>query len=252
MGFSVFRRIHSRKLMVMPLNFALILFELVVMVLAISLHDMAQAWAANRLGDPTARMMGRLTMNPVKHFDPFGMALWPLIFIFRSPLILGWGKPVPMTTRNFNTSLCRSDTAEMLATLAGPAAQLLAAIVAMVILIIVRHTVEGSIYSIAIASELAMRNLAVPTEGLPQIFPLILFLYFCILVNLLLFVFNLMPLPFLDGGKILMHYLPYNAAQTYQSIGMYLMFGFMFFGFYFIMLFFAPLMAIFKGLLFVL
>jgi len=232
----------------MPLNFALILFELVVMVLAISLHDLAQAWAANRLGDPTARMMGRMTMNPVKHFDPFGMALWPLLFIFRSPLILGWGKPVPFTPRNFRSP----SRDEMLATLAGPAAQLLAAVVAMVVLVVVRHTVPESVYSIAVASELAMRNLAVPTEGLPQIFPLILFLYFCILVNLLLFVFNLMPLPFLDGGKILMHYLPYNAAQTYQSIGMYLMFGFMFFGFYVIMLFFAPLMAIFKGLLFVL
>jgi Zn-dependent protease len=230
----------------MPLELALIVFELVVMALSISAHDCAQAWMANRLGDPTGRMMGRITMNPAQHFDPFGMALWPLLFIFRSPLVLGWGKPVPMTPRNFR----RASHDEMTATLAGPAAQLLAAILALLVLVIVRHALPGATESIAIASQLAMRNLAVPTDNLPGIFPLILLLYFCILVNLLLFIFNLLPLPFLDGGKILMHYLPYNAAQTYQSIGIYLMFGFMFFGFYFIMIFFGPLMAIFETLLF--
>src|SRR5580704_9142285 len=103
----------------MPLTFALVIFELVVMVLAISLHDSAQSWMANRLGDPTARMMGRISLNPVKHFDFFGMALWPLIFIFRSPLVLGWGKPIPMTARNFRNP----SRDEMLATIAGPGAQ---------------------------------------------------------------------------------------------------------------------------------
>ena len=230
----------------MPLIVALVLFELLVMVLSISLHDCAQSWMANRLGDPTARMMGRMTMNPVKHFDPFGMALWPLIYIFRSPLILGWGKPVPMTPRNFR----RASRDEMIATLAGPAAQLLAAIVALVVLIILRHINPGANASLATAVALGLRHLEVPTEGLPGIFPLVLFLYFCILVNLLLFVFNLIPLPFLDGGKILMHYLPYNAAQTYQSIGLYLMFGFMFLGFGIILMIFSPLLAIFNGLLF--
>jgi Zn-dependent protease len=230
----------------MPLNVALIIFELVVMVLSISLHDCAQAWAANRLGDPTARMMGRLSMNPARHFDLLGTLIWPVLFIFRSPLVLGWGKPVTFTPRNFRNP----SRDEMLATLAGPAAQLLAAIVALVILIIVRHTVPGSIDSIGIASLLAMRNLSMGTEGLPGIFPLILFLYFCILVNILLFVFNLVPLPFLDGGKILMHYLPFNAAKTYQNMSLFFMFAFFFLGFYIIQLFFLPIMTIFKILLF--
>jgi Zn-dependent protease len=231
-----------------PILFALIAFELVVMVLSISLHDCAQAYIADRLGDPTARMLGRMSMNPVKHFDPFGMALWPLLFIFRSPLVLGWGAPVPMTSRNFRNP----SRDEMIATLAGPVAQLSAAVFALFFLILFRHLLPDTVISIAIASQLAMRNLAVPTAGLPGIFPLILLLYFCILVNLLLCVFNLIPLPFLDGGKILMHYLPYNAAKTYQSIGLYLMFGFMFFGFYIIQLFFFPLMSIFQTLLFTL
>jgi Zn-dependent protease len=230
----------------MPLTFALIIFELVVMVLSISLHDCAQAWAANRLGDPTARMMGRISMNPARHFDLLGMLIWPVLFIFRSPLVLGWGKPVTFTPRNFRNP----SRDEMLATLAGPAAQLLAAVVALLILITVRHTIPGSIYSLVIASELAMRNLSLGTEGLPGIFPLILFLYFCILVNILLFVFNLVPLPFLDGGKILTHFLPYNAAKTYQSMSLFFMFAFFFLGFYIIQIFFLPIMAIFKILLF--
>src|SRR5580704_17634702 len=232
----------------MPLTFALVIFELVVMVLSISLHDSAQAWTANRLGDPTGRMMGRISMNPVKHFDLFGMAIWPILFIFRSPLILGWGKPVPMTPRNFRNP----SRDEMIATLAGPGVQLLAAMIALIILDIMRYAQHDSIMCLLVASQLAQRNLLIPMDNLPAIFPLYLFLYFCILVNLLLFVFNLIPLPFLDGGKILVHYLPYNAAKTYESLSMYMMIAFFFVGFGVIMLFFAPLMNIFNRLLFTL
>jgi Zn-dependent protease len=232
----------------MPLTFALVLFELVVMVLSISLHDSAQAWMANRLGDPTARMMGRISINPARHFDWFGMVIWPILFIFQSPLVLGWGKPVLMTPRNFR----RPSRDEMVATLAGPGVQLLAAIVALIILIALRYIQRDSTLSLVIASQLAQRNFAIPMNNLPAIFPLYLFLYFCILVNLLLFVFNLIPLPFLDGGKILMHYLPYNAAQTFQRLSLYLMIAFFFLGFAVIMAFFAPLMTIFNRLLFTL
>lgn len=232
----------------MPLTFALVIFELVVMVLSISLHDSAQAWMANRLGDPTGRMMNRISMNPAHHFDLFGMAIWPILFIFRSPLVLGWGKPVPMTARNFRNP----SRDEMLATITGPGVQLLAAIIALIVLIILRYSQHDSVLSLVIASQLAMRNFNMPMNNLPAIFPLYLFLYFCILVNLLLFVFNLLPLPFLDGGKVLMHYLPYNAAQTYQRIGMYLMIAFFFVGYGVIMLFFSPLMTIFNRLLFTL
>ena len=232
----------------MPITFALVIFELVVMVLSISLHDSAQAWMANRLGDPTARMMGRISMNPIRHFDWLGMVIWPVLFIFQSPLVLGWGKPVAMTPRNFRNP----SRDEMVATLAGPGIQLLAAIVSLIILIIMRRVQHDSTLSLVIASQLAQRNLAVPLDHLPSIFPLYLFLYFCILVNVLLFVFNLIPLPFLDGGKILMHYLPYNAAKTYESLSMWMMIGFFFLGFYVIMIFFAPLMTIFNTMLFTL
>ncbi len=191
-------------------------------------------------------MMGRLSMNPARHFDLLGMLIWPVLFIFRSPLILGWGKPVTFTPRNFRNP----SRDEMLATLAGPAAQLLAAVIALIALIIVRHTVPGSIDSLVIASQLAMRNLSMghrgPSRHLPS-HPLPLLLHPGQPPPLRL---QLVPLPFLDGGKILTHFLPYNAAKTYQSMSLYLMFGFFFLGFYVIQLFFFPIMTIFKIILF--
>jgi len=225
---------------------ALVAFELFVMVLSISLHDCAQAWAANRLGDPTARLMGRMTLNPARHFDPFGMALWPLLYIFRSPLVLGWGKPITFTARNFR----RPAHDEIVATLAGPGAQLLAAIGAALVLIILRHVNPATTVSLAVATQMSLRGLDILPEGLPALFPVVLFLYFCILVNLLLFVFNLFPLPFLDGGRVLVNYLPFNAAQTFQRMGLYLMFAFMFLGFGIILRLFLPLLSFFNQLMF--
>jgi Zn-dependent protease len=228
----------------MSLDVVLAIFEFVVLVLAISVHDCAQAWAASRLGDPTARMLGRLTLNPIRHIDVLGTLIWPLIYIFRSPLVLGWGKPIPITPNNFR----RPDRDEMLVYATGPVAQLLAAGVCLIALLVIKHVVPGAASSLQSAEYLALR-VPIPTEGLPGMFPAVLFLYFGILTNLLLFVFNLIPLPALDGGKVLRHFLPYNAARTFDSMGMYLMIGFMFLGFRIVLYFFSPLLSLFDGLL---
>jgi len=227
-----------------PLNLAIIAFELVVLVLVISVHDCAQAWAANKLGDPTARMLGRLTMNPAKHFDPWGTAVWPLLFIFRGPLVLGWGKPIPMTYRNF-----RARNGEMLAILAGPAAQILVALVALVLLIVCKHTAPGAAQSLGIVDALAFRAVPDGLPDLPGIFPVLLFLYLVIMVSILLFCFNLIPMPFLDGGRILSYFLPYNAQRAFEQYSFYFMIAFFFIGFRLIMIGFVPLLAIFDGLL---
>ncbi len=231
----------------MSLNVVLAIFEFVVLVLAISVHDCAQAWAASRMGDPTARMLGRVTLNPIRHIDILGTLIWPLIYIFRSPLVLGWGKPVPITPNNFR----RPERDEMLVYAAGPVAHLAAAAFCLLILLIIKHTVPAAASSLQAAEYLAVR-VPIPTDGLPSLFPVVLFLYFGILTNLLLFVFNLIPLPALDGGKVLRHFLPYNAARIFDSWGLYLMFGFMFLGFRIVLYFFSPLLGLFDQLLAVL
>ncbi len=228
----------------MDQNVALALFELVVLVLSISLHDCAQAWFANRLGDPTARMLGRISLNPVKHADILGTLIWPVLFIFQSPLVLGWGKPVPVTPNNFR----RPGRDEMLVYLIGPFTHLAAAILFLLLLILFKHAVPFVAPSLQTAEALALRN-PVATAGLPPLFPVVLLLYFGILVNLLLFAFNLIPLPALDGGKVLRHFLPYNAQRTFDNISLYLMIGFFFVGFRIILAIFLPLLLTFDGLL---
>ena len=230
-----------------PQILVLVIFQYVAMVLSISLHDLAQAWMARRLGDPTGQMLGRMTLNPMSHFDVYGMALWPAIsmFIFHSSLLLGWGKPVPITTRNFR----RPGRDEVIAVAAGPVMQLLAAGVCLVLLVVLKHVSPAVADSVGIARLLSMHAVSVEGSSLPRVFPAVLFLYFGILVNLLLLVFNLMPLPLLDGGRILRNYLPYNAQRTYDSIGMYLMFGFFLLGSGLLMMFFVPLLGLFDGLL---
>jgi Zn-dependent protease len=231
----------------MSQNPVLILFELFVMVLAISLHDATQAWAANRLGDPTARMLGRTTMNPAKHFNLWGMVISPLlaIFIFSNLLPYGWGQPVPMTYRNFPKK-----NGEFLAVLSGPVAQFLAAVVALIILVILKHTVAGANASLDIVEAFALKvPMQVDLETLPPIFPLLLLLYLSIMMNLLLCVFNMLPLPFLDGGKIIVHFLPYNAARAFEQYSLYFMLAFFLIGGFLVNIVFGPLLAIFTGLL---
>ena len=227
------------------MNIALAIFEFVVLALSISMHDCAQAWVASRLGDPTARMLGRLSLNPVRHFDLFGTLIWPALFIFQSPLVLGWGKPIPVTPRNFRNA----SRDEMLVYLSGPFAHLLAAFLFLILLVILKHTNVAVAGSIQMAAALALRVPGLPTTGLPSLFPIVLLLYFGILVNLLLFAFNLIPLPALDGGKVLRHFLPYNAQQTFDRISLYLMIGFFFVGFRIILAIFTPLLVTFDGLL---
>src|SRR6185312_5972625 len=231
----------------MSQNPLLILFELFVMVLSISLHDATQAWAANRLGDPTARMLGRTTMNPAKHFSVWGMVVSPLlsIFIFPSILPYGWGQPVPMTYRNFPKK-----SGEMLAVLSGPVVQFLAAIVALIVLVILKHKAAGANDSFGIAVLLARRiPMPIDLAALPSIFPVLLLLYLCIMTNLFLCIFNMLPLPFLDGGRILIHFLPHDAARAFEQYSLYFMIGFFLIGGFLVDIVFGPLLTIFTVLL---
>lgn len=227
----------------MPLEIVLALFEYLVLVLSISIHDTAEAFTASRLGDPTARMLGRLSLNPLRHYDLWGTVIWPLLFLYQSPLVIGWGKDVPVTPRNL-----RRPSHENLIHLSGPAAQLLAATLCLILLLVLKHAIPSTAGVITtIAPLYALRAPIVPPGALPALFPVLLLLYLGILVNVLLAVFNLMPLPTLDGGKILRFFLPYNAARKYDEYATYITLGFFLLTFRFNILgwFFSPVLSLY-------
>jgi len=230
----------------MSLEVVLVLMQVVVLMLAFCVHECAHAWTAWRLGDPTAKLMGRITLNPIKHLDPFGSVIFPLIGLFYGGMLFGWAKPTPVTARNFKNY--RRD--DIIVSLAGPASNLLMAVVALILLLVMKHAVAGGGMAIEAARLIAHHVRGIPIDSLSSLFPVALFLYYVILLNLLLFVFNLIPVPPLDGSHILRHFLPYNALQMYDRIGM--------FGMIFIMLiggslifrvFLYPLQSTFDGIL---
>jgi|SRR5580704_2234664 Zn-dependent protease len=227
----------------------LIAFQIVVLILAFSVHECAHAWTAWRLGDPTARMLGRVTLNPIKHLDPLGSVLFPLISLVYGGFLVGWAKPTPVTSRNFK-NYKRDD---ILVTLAGPASNLLSATIALILLLFMKHLGgQNGVVSIATAMALAQHVPGIVTEGLPTLFPIALFLYFVILINLLLFVFNLIPIPPLDGSHILRHFLPYRAVQLYDRMGMFGLIILFLVGGRFIGAVFSPIFATFNHILFAL
>ncbi len=230
----------------MNLEIVLALFEYLVLVLSISIHDAAEAWTANRLGDPTARMLGRISLNPLRHYDLWGTVVWPLLFLYQSPLAIGWGRDVPVTERNF-----RKSSFVNLVHLAGPTAQILTATLCLLLLVVLKHLSPVAAASLPFAQLYALRATIVPPGALPGLFPIILLLYMGLLVNLLLFIFNLIPLPTLDGGKILRFYLPYNAARKFDEYATWITLGFFLLTFRFNIIgwLLSPVVAIYQALL---
>src|ERR1700761_6634250 len=233
----------------MSQQLVLIAFQIVVLILAFSVHECAHAWTAWRLGDPTARMLGRVTLNPLKHLDPLGSLLFPLISLVYGGFLVGWAKPTPVTGRNFK-NYKRDD---ILVTLAGPASNLLSATIALILLIVIKHMLPAGDSSIITAMALASHIPGIATDNLPTLFPIALFLYFVILINLLLFVFNLIPIPPLDGSHVLRHFLPYRALQVYDRVGMFgMILLFLVGGSFIFSVFFTPLLNTFNHILFTL
>ncbi len=212
-----------------------IFFQVIVLLFAICVHESAHAWMANRLGDPTAKMLGRISLNPIVHIDPFGTIIMPLILIVLGFPPFGWAKPTPVDPRNFKNQV--SD--DILTAVAGPVSNFLTAFVAIIILAIVVH---GS--NTAIGSHMQG---ATTTEALITLF------YDAMWINVVLAVFNLIPLPPLDGSHVIRHFLSYNALRTYDRIGygalIVVLFILPMIGFNLVGILITPFMAFFQALL---
>jgi len=169
------------------------LFFFVIFIYSIILHEISHGFVADKLGDPTARVQGRLTLNPMPHIDIIGSIILPLILYFTSPIIFGWAKPVPFDP--FNLKNPRKDSA--LISLAGPATNILIAILFSLLLrliIVFNLTVNPSIYSI---------------------------LQFGVLINVILGVFNLIPIHPLDGFKVVGGLLSEKQASEWYQLERY-------------------------------
>jgi Zn-dependent protease len=221
-------------------DFIKALFEFVLLIFSLCVHESAHAWVASRLGDQTARLQGRLTLNPMYHVDPIGTLFFPALIIFGpfigfslfSGALVGWAKPTPIITRNFR-KITRYDN---LTTLAGPASNLLLVVIAFIALVVTAHVIpNGS--AVVISS---FRAAFMPAGG-GDSHPLVLLCALAIFVNLSLFFFHLLPIPPLDGSRLVRNALPYNAMQAYDRISGWLSFLLMFFlGGYVLRFFLAP------------
>ena len=163
---------------------------------AITVHEVAHGWAARQLGDRTAEILGRLTLNPVRHIDPLGTVAVPLLMVWATGFIFGWAKPVPVNQRNLRQP--RRDM--VLVSLAGPAANLLMAAGWAGFLAMVRAVPELFSGTVTFMASMAI---------------------FGILINILLALFNLLPVPPLDGGRVLRELVPERLGRQLDSLERY-------------------------------
>lgn len=228
----------------MNLHIVLILFQVAVLLFALSLHEAAHGWMASRCGDQTARMLGRITLNPLPHIDMVGTILVPALSIFAGWPLIGWAKPTPVNARNFK-NFVRDD---VMTTLAGPMSNLLMAVASLVLLLLLKFLSAQTVVAAILSVQMGQADATV-VNGSPAIFPLSLLLYYGVFLNLLLVAFNLLPLPPLDGSHLLRHMLPYNWLRIYDSLGIVSMILIFIFGGRLIGLFLNPAMALFNHIL---
>lgn len=189
----------------------LLLLSLPVLILSFTVHEFAHAWVALKQGDDTAYQLGRVTLNPAVHIDPIGSLLLPGIAALTGAPMIGWARPVPVTPRKFR-NYRRGD---ILVSIAGVTANLILAVVCALLIVAVVWLGR------------ALPDMARTWELL------LLMLRQGVLLNILLILFNLLPLPGLDGSHILYHFLPADLGARYRALepyGIFILFGLLFLG----------------------
>ncbi len=198
-----------------------ILYQMIAFLFAISVHESAHAWTASRCGDPTARMLGRVSLNPIRHIDLFGTIILPLVAAISGIPLLGWAKPTPVDPRNFLHPMMD----DILTSVAGPVSNFIVATGALLLL-------GGISLSSASAHTLVM-GLPGGFEGAASdspLTPVALLLYALMIINIVLAVFNLIPVPPLDGSHVLRHFLPDSARMVYDRIGIFALLALVYLG----------------------
>lgn len=178
------------------IDFMQVLMQYACLLFSLCMHEAAHAAMANYCGDPTARLLGRLTLDPRRHVDPFGTFLFPLIALTTGAPLIGWAKPVPVNPRNLHNM--RRD--QVFVALAGPGSNLLIAL--------------GSVFLLRIIILVAQFG-----GSAEAIAPIVSFFVMLITINVALAVFNMLPIPPLDGHYLLRYYLSPSAAQALDRIG---------------------------------
>jgi Zn-dependent protease len=207
------------------IDIGLLVFKAIAFLFAISIHESAHAWMANRCGDPTARMLGRISLNPIRHIDPVGTLLLPAIGLVSGGAVFGWAKPTPVDPRNFPEPM-RDD---ILTSVAGPISNFLVAGAATLILLLV--SASSAVGHTTVTALARSGSFAVSSSAGDSILvPASIFFYEVIFINVLLAVFNLIPIPPLDGSHVLRHFLSDAARRAYDSIGIFALFALVFFG----------------------
>ncbi len=163
------------------------------LIFAVTVHEAAHGWVADRLGDSTARQMGRITFNPIPHIDPIGTVLVPMLMLAFTGFLIGWAKPVPVMVERLRSP--RRDMAIVAA--AGPGVNLFMALI-WSLLLLLAHSLVHSLHVVAI--------------------PLLLMSVAGVFINLVLMAINLLPIPPLDGGRIVTSLLPRELSQVYARI----------------------------------
>jgi len=185
------------------MTFQIIIFQIIVLVFSAIVHEYMHGWMADRLGDSTAKDAGRLTLNPIPHLDLFGSILLPAMLVLSNVgFVFGWAKPVPFNP--YNLSDKKYGSAKV--ALAGPLGNLI----------------------VALFFGLILRFINLPSQELSILFSMI------VQINLLLMVFNLMPIPPLDGSKVIMPFLPISMQENMiklEKYGMFIVLLFIMFGF---------------------
>ncbi len=189
-----------------------IAIQFAVLLFSLSIHEASHAWMADRLGDYTARYLGRVTLNPIPHIDPIGTVLFPLLQFFVHFPLIGWAKPVPINSAHLRNP--RKD--QIFISIAGPCANLLAGGIAFFLLLIFKifsPQARGFIEFMIVVGR-------IPVHG-SVLAPVLGILYYAMIINLLLAMFNIIPIPPLDGHWVLYGLLPANAAAAFQRMGSY-------------------------------